>query len=227
MLDAIPSIESFSQAVLSRMDAAWSYDRGTGRYRDEKGKFLSKASVEKLVDTRIEKLETILKRTTRMLSEGSITLDQWQSSVRELIKTAHIQAAIVGYGGRKNMGSAEFGRIGQKLRQEYKFLQGFARDMLEQRISAPMALARIGLYARSVRSSYWEGTAMRQQEQGYSLMRRVLDAQAQHCQSCVDYAARGIVPMGTVPMPGIRCECRSRCRCSVLFFRQQAPVVPV
>lgn len=36
MLDAIPSIESFSQAVLSRMDAAWSYDRGTGRYRDEK-----------------------------------------------------------------------------------------------------------------------------------------------------------------------------------------------
>jgi len=222
------NLASFSDAIMStRMDAGWSYDRNAGRYRDEKGRFLSKASVEKLVDTRIEKLETTLKRITRMLSEGSITLDQWQSSVRELIKAAHIQAAIVGYGGRQNMGSAEFGRIGQKLRQEYQYLQGFARDMLEQRLSAPMALARIGLYARSVRSSYWEGTGIRQQEQGYSLMKRVLDPQSQHCQDCIGYASLGIVPMGAVPMPGIRCACMASCRCSVLFFRQQAPVVPV
>jgi hypothetical protein len=221
-------LSQFSSIVLSsRMDAAWSYDRNSGRYRDEKGRFLSQASVEKLVDARIDKLEASLKRFTRMLSNGNITLDQWEASVREAIKGAHIQAAIVGYGGKDQMGSGEYGRIGQRLRSEYAYLQGFALDLLEQRVSAPMAAARIGLYAQSVRGSYWQGTELRKQQQGYGLMRRILDPQAQHCQDCVDHAARGIAPIGSLPMPGQRCACRARCKCRVEYFRQQAASVPV
>jgi len=221
-------ISQFSSIVLStRLDAAWSYDRGTGRFRDDKGRFLSQASVEKLVDARIDKLESSLKRFTRMLGDGNITLDQWEASVREAIKGAHIQAAIVGYGGKDQMGASEYGRIGQRLRSEYAYLQGFALDLLEQRISFPMALARIGLYAQSVRGSYWQGTELRKQEQGFSLMRRILDPQAQHCEDCLGFAAQGIVPIGSVPLPGQRCACRARCRCRVEYFRQQFPNVGV
>ena len=222
------NLSAFAEAVLSsRMDAAWSYDRNTGRYRDERGKFLSQASVQKLVDGRIDKLEASLKRFTRMLSNGSITLDQWQGSVREAIKAAHIQAAIIGHGGKAGMGSAEYGRVGQRLRLEYDFLANFASDLLGGRVSAPMALARIGLYAQSVRGSYWLGAEIRQQEQGYSLMRRILDDQAKHCEDCLRYAARGVVSIGSVPLPGQRCECGARCRCSVRYFRQQPQTVPV
>jgi hypothetical protein len=218
----------FSSSVLSvRMDAAWSYDRRIGRYRDDRGRFLSKESVDKLVDSRIDQLEANLRRYTRMLADGNLTLDQWQGSVREAIKNAHIQAALIGYGGKDEMGPAEYGRIGQRLRAEYTYLQGFARDLLDGRISNPMALARVGLYAQSVRGSYWQGTELRQQQQGFSLMKRKLDGQAQHCQDCLDYSARGIVPIGTLPLPGQRCACRARCRCSIEYFRQQAPVVPV
>lgn len=221
-------LSAFTEAVLSsRMDAAWSYDRNTGRYRDERGKFLSQASVQKLVDGRIDKLEASLKRFTRMLNDGSITLDQWQGSVREAIKAAHIQAAIIGHGGKAGMGSAEYGKVGQRLRSEYAYLQNFASDLLGRRVSAPMAVARIGLYAESVRGSYWLGTEIRQQEQGYSLMRRILDDQAKHCEDCLRYAARGTVPIGSVPLPGQRCECGARCRCSVRYFRQQPQAVPV
>ena len=209
------------------MDAEWSYDRISGRYRDEKGRFLSKEAVGKIVDGRIGKLETQLKQFTRMLGDGSITLDQWQGSVRESLKAAHIQAATIGYGGRSGMGSAEYGRIGQRLRGEYAYLQGFVRDLIDGRISAPMAVARIGLYAQSVRGSYWQGTEMKEQQRGFSLMRRILDDQAVHCQDCLRYSARGIVPIGSVPMPGVRCECGARCKCSVRYFRQQAPVAPV
>jgi hypothetical protein len=221
-------LSQFSSIVLStRMDAAWSYDRNSGRYRDEKGRFLSQASVEKLVDARIDKLEASLKRFTRMLSNGNITLDQWEASVREAIKGAHIQAAIVGYGGKDQMGSGEYGRIGQRLRSEYAYLQSFALDLLEQRVSAPMAAARIGLYAQSVRGSYWQGTELRKQQQGYGLMRRILDPQAQHCQDCIDHAARGLAPIGSLPMPGQRCACRARCKCRVEYLRQQAPAAAI
>lgn len=221
-------LATFADAVLStRMDAAWSYDQRSGRYRDERGRFLSKAAVEKLVDARIDKLDGMLRRFTRMLINEQITLDQWQASVREALKAAHIQAAIIGYGGKANMGSAEYGRIGQRLREEYTYLQNFAGQLLSRSISAPMALARIGLYAQSVRGSYWQGAELRQQQQGYSLMRRILDDQAQHCADCLRYAAQGIVSIGTLPLPGSRCECGARCRCSVAYYRQQPATVPV
>jgi hypothetical protein len=220
-------LSQFSAAIESRFDAQWSYDQKSGRYKDERGRFLSEKSVQALVDGRIDKLDAQLRRFTRMLADGSITLDQWQGSVREAIKAAHLQAAIIGHGGRDGMGSAEYGRVGQRLRQEYAFLQGFARDLLDQRISAPMALARIGLYAQSVRGSFWEGASIRKEQQGFSLMRRILDPLAQHCSDCLAFAARGIVPIGSVPLPGQRCACRARCRCSVRYFRQQFPDSPV
>jgi hypothetical protein len=221
-------LSHLSSIVLSsRLDAQWSYDRNAGRFRDEKGRFLSEKGVESLVNGRIDKLDSQLRRFTRMLADGALTLDQWQGSVREAIKAAHLQAAIIGHGGRSGMGAAEYGRIGQKLRQEYAYLQGFARDLLEQRVSPAMALARIGLYAESVRSSFWEGTSIRKEQQGFGLMQRILDPTAQHCSDCVAYASRGIVPIGSLPLPGQRCACRARCRCTVRYLRQQAATVPV
>jgi len=221
-------LSSFSSAVLStRLDAAWSYDERTGRYRDERGRFLSQSAVEAIVDSRIERLDATLRRITGMMASGNITLEQWQASVREAIKAAHIQAAIIGNGGRGRMGPAEYGRVGQRLGQEYRYLQNFAGDLLAGRISAPMALARISLYSQSVRGSFWQGTEMRRQQQGFSLMRRILDPQAQHCQDCIGFAAQGIVSLGTLPLPGQRCACRSRCKCRVVYYRQQAPVATV
>ena len=219
---------AFSNAIMSsRMDAEWSYDRKVGRYRNEKGQFLSKKAVGAIVDGRISKLEQQLKSFTDKLINGSIALDQWQGSVREAIKIAHIQVATIGYGGKTEMGSSEYGRIGQRLRSEYTYLQGFVRDLIDGRISAPMAMARIGLYAQSVRGSYWQGTEMKEQQRGFSMMRRVLDDQAVHCQDCLRYAARGMVSIGSLPMPGVRCECGARCKCSVIYYRGQAQVVPV
>ena len=162
-----------------------------------------------------------------MLSNVDITLVQWQESVREALKLAHVQAAIIGNGGRDNMQASDWGRIGQRLRAEYRYLEGFARDLLAGSISTPMAIARIGMYSQAVRCSYWEGSAIRQERQGYSLMRRILDPQAKHCEDCVRFAARGVVPIGSLPMPGQRCACLSNCRCRVQYMRQQAPVVAV
>jgi len=221
-------LSSLSDTILAeRLDAEWSFDRGTGRYRDKRGRFLSRKAVQAIVDKRIEKLTTKLRRYTQMLSDSNLTLDQWQASVREAIKAAHVQNAIIGKGGRDNMTASDYGKIGHRLRQEYAYLQGFASDLLEQRVSLPMALARIGLYAESSRGSYWQGTELRQQEQGYSLMRRILDPQAKHCDDCVRYARSGVVAIGSLPLPGQRCECRARCRCTVEYMKQQPASVPV
>ena len=210
-----------------RMDAEWSYDPMSGRYRRPSGRFMSEKAVTALLDGRINKLGDNLQRFTRMLADGNITLDQWQGSVREAVKGAHIQASVLGHGGRAGMGAAEYGRMGQRLRAEYRYLQSFANDILAGRVSAPMALARVKLYAEAIRGSYWEGATIRQEKQGYSMMRRRLDEQAAHCDDCIRYAARGLVPIGSLPLPGQRCECRSNCRCFVEYKRGAGVSVPV
>jgi len=188
---------------------------------------MGQKAVMALIDGQVDKLGQNLRRFTRMLADGNITIDQWQGSIREAIKAAHIQATVLGHGGKDDMGSAEYGRIGQKLRSEYSYLQNFAGDILGGRVSAAMALARVQLYAESVRSSYWEGASLRQGKQGYSLMRRILDPQAQHCDDCLRYARAGLVSIGSLPMPGQRCKCKARCRCSVEYRRDAVPTVPV
>lgn len=226
-MHGLNDISTFAEIIARFDQSSWSYDPVSGRYRGANGRFLSQAAIDALVDGRINSLATQLRRYTDMLSSGDITLDQWQQSVREALKLVHLQAAIIGHGGKDSMGPAEWGRIGQRLRMEYRYLEGFARDILAGRVSPAMALARIGLYAQSVRGTYWEGVSIRQEKQGYSMMRRILDSQAKHCQDCLRYAAAGMVPVGSLPMPGQRCECQSNCRCSVKFFRQQAPTVQV
>jgi len=226
-MSSLNDLSQFSETIARFDESSWRYDPISGRYRGANGRFLSARAVEALVDGRINKLGTELRRFTRMLSDGDITLDQWQASVREALKLVHVQAAIIGNGGRETMGAADWGRIGQRLRVEYAYLQNFANDLLGARVSTAQSLARIGLYAQSVRSTYWEGTTIRSEKQGYSLMRRILDGQAEHCQDCLNYTARGVVSIGSLPLPGQRCACRANCRCSVKYFRQQAPVVPV
>ena len=166
-----------------RMDAEWSYDPMSGRYRRPSGRFMSEKAVTALLDGRIGKLGENLQRFTRLLADG--------------------------------------------LRTEYRYLQGFANDILAGRVSAPMALARVKLYAEAIRGSYWEGATIRQEKQGYSMMRRRLDEQAAHCDDCIRYAARGLVPIGSLPLPGQRCECRSNCRCFVEYKRGAGVSVPV
>jgi len=227
-MQGLNDLSTFAAALEQRLDqSSWRYDPISGRYRGSNGRFLSQSAVEALVDGRINKLGTLLRRLTNRLSDGHITLDIWQQSVRELLKLAHVQTAIIGHGGRDSMSAADWGRIGQGLHEEYRYLEGFARDLLAGRISPAMASARIGLYAAAIRKTYWQGTELRQEKQGYSLMRRVLDSQAVHCNDCRAYAARGLVPIGSLPMPGQRCACRSNCKCRVEFKRRQFPVTIV
>lgn len=219
-MQGLNDLSTFAAILEQRLDqSSWRYDPIAGRYRGSNGRFLSQSAVEALVDGRANKLGTLLRRLTDMLGRGDISLVQWQQSVREALKLAHTQAAIIGNGGRDNMQASDWGRIGQRLRAEYRYLEGFARDLLAGSVSTPMALSRISMYAQAVRGSYWEGTTIRQEKQGYSLMRRILDPQAAHCQDCLDFAARGLVSIGSLPMPGQRCACRSNCKCRVEYKR--------
>lgn len=67
------------------------------------------------------------------LYNGDITLGQWQEEMKVLIKGAHVSVAAIAKGGWDNMGPRDTGRLGTPIREQYKYLAGFAQAIADNR----------------------------------------------------------------------------------------------
>lgn len=59
------------------------------------------------------------------------------------------------------------------------------------------------------------GKASKKKDTGYTEMRRISRHDKRVCEDCKYYDSLGWVPIGTLPMPGVRCRCHDRCRCRI------------
>lgn len=196
----------------------WSYDTQTGRYRNTRnGRFLSEKDALKLTDKLVAKAQADLEQLMLNLSQGLIDLGAWERQFASLIKSVHLAQFILGKGGVKNTYPADFLKIARILKDEYRYLDGFAKDLAAGRLSYAQAVARAKLYLAKSRLSYWTGQQLAQQRGPMpSEMRRHL-APVEHCQECVIYSLAGWSPIGTLPLPTQDCSCRSNCKCTVEY----------
>lgn len=61
------------------------------------------------------------------------------------------------------------------------------------------------------------GEAAKKRDTGFGEMRRISRHDKRVCEDCKYYDSLGWVPMGSLPMPGVRCRCHDRCRCRVMY----------
>jgi hypothetical protein len=59
------------------------------------------------------------------------------------------------------------------------------------------------------------GVMARRQGLGAKEMRRVATRDKRVCADCLNYDALGWQPIGSLPVPGTRCQCLDRCRCRI------------
>lgn len=124
---------------------------------------------------------------TDLYLDGSIDRTEWLRRVREEVKDLHVQAAVSGRGGRwDDMRFSDWGRVGQKVREQYGYADNFARELIEKDYSAAQIKNRLSLYADAASSSF---------EAGY-------------------VADKGVDPsvLGYFPGDGTT-DCRTRCKC--------------
>lgn len=86
---------------------------------------------------------------------GKISIGQWQESMKKTIRETHASCAAIGGGGWDEMTSAQWGRLGTPLREQYKYLQGFTEFVSENRddISLRAIQARARLYGEGAGGS--------------------------------------------------------------------------
>ena len=94
---------------------------------------------------------------------------------------------------------------------------GFFQRFMEQTASGVQRVdgrfrQRAKQYIRAAKALFTETKRKVKQLTGTTEERRVL-GNAEHCPECIEYAARGWVPVGTLPVPGEQSSCRQNCRC--------------
>lgn len=72
------------------------------------------------------------------LINGDITIGAWQESMKAEIRALRSSMAAIGKGGWVNMTQADWGRIGQSSKEQYRYLADFAQYIANNRDSVSL-----------------------------------------------------------------------------------------
>lgn len=192
------------------------FDRRTGRYHGPLPGYgmVPNERIMGLIQERIEYHQAQMNTLTQALTDGRLTLEQWERAFALQLKDLHLQEAALARGGWQNMTQADFGRVGRLLRDQYAYLHGFAQDIATGEYPDSRILWRAGLYASSGREAYWRAANVTAQAGRMTMERRVAVGDKGTCSPCTDLARLGWQRIGTLPPPGgPPCEGTVACRC--------------
>lgn len=215
-----PKPETVTAPAVSNQRSAvrfpgFTWDAVARRYRDRSGRFASQVAVRTALDRALEVRQRQIRQLADSLRAGRVSLDGWTLQMREHVKAVQLYSGALAKGGWGELTQADYGRIGQEVRQQYAYLH---RLRLEIEAGLPLDGRfglRAGLYGEAGRATYHRVERAAMEAQGMTRERSVLTP-ADHCDTCVAEAARGFVAIGELIPVGQR-DCLSRCKCYVVY----------
>lgn len=160
-----------------------------------------------------------LKELADALKEGRINLAEWQAAMRDYLRVQYTAAMELAKGGREFITQSDWGYMGSALKKQYAYLDNFKNDIMnnpDQWLNGRLD-ARMGLYRESSYSAYEDFNRREYINNGYDEEIRLL-GQADHCPGCLEQAAKGWQPIGTLDPIGAE-ECVTNCRCEFDYRR--------
>jgi hypothetical protein len=195
------------------------WDKNSLRYIDQRGRFVKSADVRKALSDVVNANKRQIRALARQLNNGTLSVQQWQASMETAVRDLHLGATAAGKGGFGQMTQRDYGLAGQRIQFHFSKLDGLARDVEAGRISAGRVVARAELYARAGVGVY--ENSRREAAVGVMTEEKRFLGAAEHCADCVNAAAMGWQPLGTLPRIG-QSLCRANCRCRFGFRNQAA-----
>jgi hypothetical protein len=185
-----------------------------GRYRVQNpdgslGRLVSQKSIAADVRSLHEASAARFAGLARAAQAGDILPADFQRAMMSELKDLHNATAALAHGGWSGMDSAAWGRNGQILRDEYKFLAGFAQDLADGKLTAAQADARARLYVDGAYARYW-AEDLRVKAGQYAEERFVTVGDDRVCRICRGEERRGWGPIGSRALPG---DLHAGCRC--------------
>lgn len=195
----------------------YTYDEASGRYREiSTGRYVSAQRIREEIDLALLARERQMRSLAEQLRTNQIGLDVWASEMRVLVKDVHLYSAAAAKGGWAQMSQADYGRVGQLVRVQYEYLNGFVADIASgKQMLDGRFLRRVALYGEAGRATFHTIEALEMDVRGMDEERNVLHP-ADHCGDCVSMSELGWVQRGKLIPIGQR-QCLTGCHCTIEY----------
>ena len=137
------------------MPPPWMWSVSAHRYRNTRtGQFVGitemVAQRDKFMDAQMDSATELASR----LARGDMNVAQWQKAMRNDVKDSYIGQYVLGHGGRGTMTPADWGRVGSMVKEQYRYLDGFARAVADDTLTESQIRARSQMYHDSSVQAY-------------------------------------------------------------------------
>lgn len=195
----------------------FTWDPATAQYRDAKGHFVPRALVRKSLDRVAQAAKVRMQSMAMELGRGKVSLPDFHLAMRSELKTAFVNNVAAAKGGYAQLTASDFGRIGNEVKKQYKFLDNFVTELYAGTAKTGTSgfLARVRLYFNTARTFFYKFDREAQEAAGMTEERNRLHP-AEHCPECLAMSAMGWVPIGTLVPIGER-ECVGNDRCDMAY----------
>lgn len=192
----------------------YTWDRSAGRYKGPNGRFVAEPKVRLWLDAALDVASGRIDGLANALRSGTLDPISWEVAMRREVKSVALYSAAAAKGGWAQMSDADYGRVGQYVREQYGYLNQFYRDVRTGKQALDGRLnARAQLYGQAGRPLYHRMEIAEKKLRGMT-QRKNVRYKGDSCRGCEEATARGWVDIDdkTIPEIGQR-ECRTRCRC--------------
>jgi hypothetical protein len=156
-----------------------------------------------------------LRGETAKLNHHEVTLPSWHTAMRRGIAGLHA-AAMFAEVQSLHLDRKAHEYLTAQVGRQFGFLDRFRKDLKSGLfLLGPRAETRAAMYASAAWQTAWNYATVQAEARGATQARRYL-ASAEHCEGCAEEAAMGWQPIDEIiPLGG--CECRSNCKCRIVF----------
>jgi hypothetical protein len=162
---------------------SWTYNPETNIYtRGNRG--ITPTRIIEARNTFVAKTVTSSDALAVRLTTGEITVQQWVTQMRDLLRSTYSAEYMLGRGGLDAMTQADYGRLGAMLKEQYGYLDRFASDIAAGKLSPAQIQMRARMYIDGATQAHERAAG----------------------------AARGLV-LPAYPGDGTT-QCRANCKCS-------------
>jgi len=210
---------------------SWAWNAAAGRYRDvATGRFITNAQAQVMIEESIAASGAAVDTMASLAAEGAMSSRGWLTAMREEIKREYIRQYTAGIGGVDRMTQRDWGSVGGMIRDQYRYLDGFAEQLGQ--LSEAQIRARAQMYINSAREAYERAHGRVASKSGFaSLVSWVVNPAAENCPDCLEYQAMGPqeaptgggFPVGdSVTWPGSgSTQCLTNCKCELTYTNEQ------
>lgn len=131
----------------------WSYNPKTHNYHVN-GRFVAFDKIIDMAYAYADASGDVAAGLASQVVTGALRVDHWETTMRQALKTQYINQYVVGRGGLPQMTFRDWGIIGNMVKDQYHYLNGFAADIASGRLSEAQIQARARMYINAAHEAF-------------------------------------------------------------------------